>query len=59
VLYAQYYAIKTQDDNLFEKLLNEVIAADPMADASIGPENKAEQAKAQHLLNTKADHFAN
>lgn len=59
VLYAQYYAIKTQDDSLFEKLLNEVIAADPMADAAIGPENKAEQAKAQHLLNTKADHFAN
>ena len=59
VLYAQYYATKMQDAELFETLLNEVITADPAAIVEITPENKAEQVKAQHLLDTKADYFAN
>jgi hypothetical protein len=58
VLYAQYYATKQQDRDLFERLLNEVITADPTADPAIAPENKAEQAKAQHLLDTESDYFA-
>ena len=58
VLYAKHYATKMQDGNLFEKLLNEVIAADPAAIAEITPENKAEQIKAQNLLETKGDYFA-
>ena len=43
VLYAQYYATKMQDSQLYEKLLNEVISSDPEADPAIGPENKAEK----------------
>ena len=58
VLYAKHYATKMQDGNLYEQLLNEVIAADPEAIPAIGPENKAEQAKAQKLLETKGDYFA-
>ena len=42
----------------YEQLLNEVMAADPEAIPAIGPENKAEQAKAEKLLETKGDYFA-
>jgi hypothetical protein len=58
VLYAQYYATKQQDRRLFERLLNEVISADPNAVPDIAPENKAAQAKARHLLETKGDYFS-
>ena len=58
VLYAQYYATKRQDSALFETLLNEVISADATAIPELTPENKAEQAKARKLLETKANYFA-
>jgi len=58
VLCAQYYATKRQDSALYVKLLEEVLAADANAVLELAPENKAEQVKAQKLLDTKSDHFA-
>jgi hypothetical protein len=34
----------------FKRLLDEVIAADPAADADVAPENQLEQLKAKKLL---------
>ena len=56
VLMAESYATLVGDRALFEQLLNEVIAANPDADAAIGAENRLEQQKAKRLLN-KADDF--
>jgi hypothetical protein len=60
VLFADYLCPKLQKDAdgdgqpdgkvLFKKLLDEVLAADPAADAEIEPENRIEQAKAKKLL---------
>ncbi len=58
VLKAAYYATKKQDKALFEKLLDEVIAADPDAIPELGPENRAEQEKAKTLKAQKSDFFA-
>ncbi len=58
VLKAAYLATKQQDEALFEKLLNEVIAADADAIPELGPENRAEQKKAKDLLAQKSDFFA-
>jgi len=57
VLYAAHYATKQQDAALYERLLNEVIASDPAAIPELTPENTAEQAKAQKLLESKSDYF--
>ena len=43
---------------LFDKLLDEVISADPDAIPELGPENRAEQAKAKVLKAQKSDFFA-
>lgn len=59
VLKAAYYATKRQDEALFDKLLDEVLAADPDAIAELGPENRAEQEKAKVLKAQKSDFFAN
>ena len=59
VLKAMYYATKQQDQALFDKLLDEVIAADPNAIPELGPENRAEQVKAKNLKAQKSDFFAN
>ena len=59
VLKAELYATKRQDAELFETLLDEVIAADPDAIPELGPENRAEQAKAKKLKANKSDFFAN
>lgn len=59
VLYARYYATKTQDKSLFDRMLHEVLNADPEAIDEISPENRAEQAKAKKLIDTKSDYFAN
>jgi hypothetical protein len=59
VLKAEYYATKMQDAELFEALLDEVIAADPEAIPELGPENRAEQLKAKNLKAMKSDFFAN
>jgi len=58
VLKAQYYATKRQDSALFDKLIEDVLAADPDAIPEIGPENRAEQAKAKNLKAKKSDFFA-
>jgi hypothetical protein len=57
VLYADYYCSKKQNKELFEKLLNEVIAADAGSDEAIAPENKIEQKKAKALLAEIDDKF--
>ena len=59
VLKAEYYATKMQDAELFAKLLDEVLAADPDAIPELGPENRAEQAKAKKLKANQSDFFAN
>lgn len=59
VLKAEYYATKKQDAELFAKLLDEVLAADPDAIPELGPENRAEQAKAKKLKANQSDFFAN
>lgn len=50
VLFATYYCTKAQDKELYAKLLNEVIAADPTVDPAIEPENIREIEKAKQAL---------
>ena len=50
VLWADYLATKKNDRATFERLLKEVLAADPNVDPDIAPENGLEQAKAKKLL---------
>jgi len=52
VLYAEAYAThaKVRDRELFRRMLNEVIAADPGKDPDYGAENRLAQKKAQRLL---------
>lgn len=50
VLYAEFYATKTEDKELFTQLLNEVQAADPAVLPELVPEQQAEQQKAEFLL---------
>ncbi len=57
VLWADYYATKTNDKDLFVRLLNEVIAADASAVPELTPENISEQAKAKALLEEVDDRF--
>ena len=57
VLMAEYYATKEQDRELFEKLLNQVIAGDPNAIAGVVPIQKIEQDKAKALLAQAEDLF--
>lgn len=58
VLKAQYWAVKTQNKEAFETLLNGVVSADISGSPKIMPENMAEQAKARDLLSRKDDLFA-
>lgn len=51
VLYADTYAVKKGDRAIFESTLKKVLAADPRAIPEIEPEQRAEQVKAQSLLN--------
>lgn len=57
VLYAEYYARKTEDRALFESLLNAVKEADPAVVAQWLPENTLEQGKASQLLSQADDLF--
>ncbi len=57
VLWADYLAKKNNDRETYERLLNEVVAADPNADPAIAPENMAEQAKAKKMLASIDDVF--
>ena len=43
-------AVNSQDKETYLRMLQAVIDADPGDDPDIGPENRAEQAKAKRLL---------
>lgn len=58
VLMADTYATKIQDRALYERLLNEVIAADPTVIPDVVPEQRVEQVKAKELLAKVDDLFA-
>ncbi len=57
VLMAQYYATKMQDKELFQRLCEEVLAADPASLPDLVPEQKLEQGNAQRLLDQIDDLF--
>jgi hypothetical protein len=57
VLWVDYLAKKQNNKELYEKLLNEVVAADVVVDPAIEPENKREQEKAKKLLANIDDVF--
>jgi len=57
VLMAEYYAYKAQDRELFERVLNEVLAADPTIIPEVGPEQVMEQENARKLLEKADDMF--
>ena len=50
VVYAEFYAVKADDRQLFTRLLQNVQAADANALPELVPEQRLEQEKAQHLL---------
>lgn len=50
VLWAQYLCPKTHDRETFQRLLQEVVEADPTLDADNVPENREDQRKARQLL---------
>ncbi|MEW5738599.1 MAG: TRAP transporter TatT component family protein [Myxococcota bacterium] len=50
VLWAEYLCTKKNDRATYEKLLKEVLAADPTVDPAIEPENRIEQKKASKML---------
>ncbi len=57
VLYAEFYATKANDKELFTRLLNEVKSADPAVVPEIMPENTLEQEKAERLLSQTGELF--
>ncbi|MFH1808658.1 MAG: TRAP transporter TatT component family protein [Pseudomonadota bacterium] len=57
VLIAEYWATKKQDKDMYQKLLKEVLEADPASLPDIVPEQKAEQKNAQKLLDEMDDRF--
>ena len=56
-LMAQYLAVKTQDRELFEKILKEVIAGDINVIPEVMPMQKIEQERAKELLEQIEDLF--
>ena len=57
VLFAEFYATRTQNEELFDRLLNEVIAADPNAIPEMLVENQNAQRAARDLLERREDFF--
>ncbi len=57
VLYAQYWAVKSEDKALFTSLLNDVKVADPAILPQLIPEQKIEQQKAITLLGQTSELF--
>ncbi len=57
VLMAEYWAVKSQDKESFERLLNEALAVDTGVYADIVPIQKLEQANAQKLMDIGEDLF--
>jgi len=58
VLVADAWAVTSQDKATYLQTLQAVIDADPGDDPDIGPENRAEQAKAARLLEKASERFA-
>jgi tetratricopeptide (TPR) repeat protein len=58
VLVADTWAVNSQDKATYTRMLQAVIDADPGNDPDIGPENRAEQAKAKRLLAQTGERFA-
>jgi tetratricopeptide (TPR) repeat protein len=58
VLVADTWAVNSQDKETYLRMLQAVIDADPGDDPNIGPENRAEQAKAKRLLGLAGERFA-
>lgn len=57
VLYADYWATRTQDVAVFDEQIAYVLAADPEVLEGLGPEQRAEIRKAQALMDKKSDLF--
>jgi hypothetical protein len=57
ILFAEVYAVRTGDEALFKKTLEEVIAADVNAEASLVPENTNAQRLAKEMLENMEDYF--
>ncbi|MED5370347.1 MAG: TRAP transporter TatT component family protein [Myxococcota bacterium] len=57
VLYADYWAKKTQNKEVFLEQLNMVVSGDPSVIEGLEPEQRAEQVKAQALLDQADDLF--
>ncbi|MCA9545768.1 MAG: hypothetical protein KC613_15295 [Myxococcales bacterium] len=57
VLFAESYAVKEQDEDLFKKLLGEVVAAPDDAIPELIPENKNAKRVAQKLLSDIDEYF--
>ena len=57
VLYADYWATRTQDSAVFDEQIAYVLAADPEALEGLGPEQRAEIRKAQALKDKKSELF--
>jgi tetratricopeptide (TPR) repeat protein len=55
--YAETYAVKKKDRELFKKLLEQVINGNPNALPDVAPENKYEQAVAKGMLNRIDEYF--
>jgi hypothetical protein len=58
VLFAEFWATRTQDKAVFTEQLNFVINGDPNSMPDIVPEQEAEQRKAKDLLAKAGDLFA-
>ena len=58
VLYADYYAKKAQDKELFRSLLQHVLDTPADVLPELVPEQSVEKAKAQRLMSTIDDLFA-
>lgn len=50
VLYAKYYAVKSDNEELYKQMLQSVVDADPTVIPELTPEQKIEQTKAERLL---------
>jgi len=57
VLYAEYYGIKAEEEELFDKLLNEVVGGDPNIIPELSVEQALEQKKAKALLAKRDEIF--
>lgn len=55
--YAEYYAVKRKDRELFKKLLETVINGNPNALPDMAPENKFEQEMAKRMLERIDEYF--